>query len=110
MPKLTPRWTGDKEPVLAYRDKDLAAFRKTILEASKMWSEDMLAAEGGDLGTCVVGAGLGVYYTPPRCRTARRSRIIASPGQSDCKGSVARAQKHLEEAGLEIHFEYGNMD
>jgi hypothetical protein len=76
------------------------------------WARD-LAASGGDRGTCVLGAGLAVWYLAPRKRRPVLRVLVSPPGQADCawcaEGATRLLRTFLPE-GAEVEFEYGRMD
>ena len=93
-----------------YRDKDLKKFASAIATARAMAEEDR--PKYHDQGTCVLGAGIAIYYIPPRCRKAVRDILIGQHFQGNVGSwNVAqRALAYLKEQGLDCFWYDGRMD
>jgi hypothetical protein len=109
--KRTPRWKGDTEQVIAYTEKELQEgwLQNLIRSAAQLWKLDF-EGNGGDRGTCVIGAGIAIWVRGHRKRYAKSRVIVAPPGQADCGWCKDRAMVLLEEQLEGVHFEYGRMD
>lgn len=103
----------------AYREKDFTPeFNHAIAEAKDMWrvicKENF--ADIGDVGSCVVGAGIEINYIPKGCRKARRKQIISSHDVAQCQGSINWEHGHekvvdfLKFKGIDCAFNWGRMD
>lgn len=102
--------------VIAYTDKDLEGYFNIIRNAKLLWLyrvEDYIK-RNGDLGTCVCGAGISVYYLPKRARNPQKLMIINSPsiaqGSMSWEDSVGVVIKYLKDNGIEAHYSCGSMD
>jgi hypothetical protein len=96
--------------VKTYKDKDLASYANTIIGAQAAAVVD--AASGRDQGTCVLGAGVAVWYVPPRCRNPVRKILIRAPFQGNVGSYRAceRALKLLQSAGVDAFWYDGVID
>lgn len=104
--------------VNAYQKQDLmkGAIQSVIKMARNLWNTrtQEYVKENGDIGTCVLGAGITVWYIPPRCRRPRELMIIPSPACA--QGSVCwehskdEVMEYLKKYGIETNYEWGRMD
>jgi hypothetical protein len=100
----------------AYNDVDIATFGDIIKQASEMWKEKTLEYyhKNGDVGTCVLGACIEVYYLGKRCRIPTTRCIIGTPdvaqGSITWEHSVDEVIKYLKENGVEARYNCGFMD
>ena len=104
--------------VNAYTDADLSQFVGAVRNAKAKWQELCLADfnANGDRGTCVLGAGIYVWYIAPRCRKPSKHFLIRSNAVASCQGSVNwEGSKNeimgmLSAEGLCVEYEWGNAD
>jgi hypothetical protein len=101
-----------------YTIKELDTMRGVIDQAKEMWQKrcDEYIRRYGDNGTCVLGAGISVYYIPKRCRKAISGRIITQNDVTNAQGSLVW-EKSVDEVigflktnGIECFYNPGNMD
>ena len=105
-------------PDKVYTDKDFNKdFALTVADAMNLWAHQCAqeVARNGDHGTCVIGAGIGVWYKPARCRNERELRILDVPytagqGASTWESSVQQVINHLADKGIVAHYMTGRMD
>lgn len=101
-----------------YNDKDLTEKSSVIEQALSLWHTrcNEYKEKHGDQGTSVLGAGISVYYLPPRCRNYQIKMIIPAIKATKCQGdSVWESSKHeiltfLKSNGIKAYYEAGNMD
>jgi len=96
--------------VNAYTDAGLEALRPLIEEAQARIDEISPTIE--DIGSCVLGAGVQVYYIAPRCRKVT-TQIIATGGPQGNVGisrACAPAIEFLRANGVECRYYDGVMD
>lgn len=83
-------WYDGTEKV-AYQDADLTdEFKTSVMFATAMWrnrAEKYYKAHG-DCGTCVLGAGIEIYYLAPRCRNPIKKMIIRAHDITPVQGSM----------------------
>jgi hypothetical protein len=108
--------TDMPEPTV-YTDADLVKFHPAFMEAMSLWSLRcaQYVAKHGDKGSCVIGAGIGVYYRGPRKRSYELKLVIdvpmtASQGSCTWEASVPEVIAFLKTRGIEAHHIYGRMD
>lgn len=98
---------------------ELAKFEDVINKAREMWKEraNEYFEKHGDVGSCVLGAGICIYAVPPRCRNEKKISLIPSHEVARCQGSlhwehrVNEVVDFLKANGLErAYFDYGMMD
>lgn len=110
------RYYASNEEYTAYNNSDIAKFSDVIKCASEMWKEKAqeFHNKNGDVGTCVLGAGIEVHYLGKRCRKPRMLRIIDVPsvaqGSITWEHSVDEIIKYLKDSGIEAIYNYGFMD
>lgn len=74
-----------------YKNKDLDnSFIKTIEAAKQLWKSSCEEnyKKYGDEGSCVIGAGICIYFIPPKCRNPTVRQIISSNEVSCAQGSL----------------------
>lgn len=108
------------KPELAYTLSDLEDkdFRKTVSDAALEWKDKIKAYsdEHGDVGACVLGAGIYVRFLGPRKRKPSKIRIINPheicryQGSCTWEASAAEIVAHLKKQGVVCWFEYGRLD
>ena len=119
--KLARRWRDDPEPVMCLEHKDFQEVRWSfaIECVREAWREgcDRQFKEMGDSGTCVNGAGIEVYYIPPRHRYAQRKMIVSSREVCRAQGSLVWEGEALNHAlevakacGFDARYNSGWMD
>lgn len=106
--------------VTAYQEADVSdpKFKRIVQDAKTMWKAKCESnfQEFGDSGSCVVGAGIYVYYLGKGKRKAEKRMLINAVSVSCCQGSLNWERGHeeivsyLKENGIETRFEYGQMD
>lgn len=105
----------DKD-VRAYQDKDLDKLQPLFQHAAELWLTKQIeyATERGDVGTCVLGAGIQVLYMAPRKRKATYKVIIPAPGyrQGACTWEASKNEilELLSKFGVEASYNPGFMD
>lgn len=110
----------DDSEVNAFQESDLQdpAVASVIAKAKEMWSEICAknVASYGDRGSCVVGAGIAVYYVPKGCRKLGAKIIIAAHNVAKAQGSVTWEDgmeaviEFLKENNINAFYEPGWMD
>jgi len=108
----------NKVTLIAYQDQDLAKLAPTIEKARELWTR--LCAETyarrGDIGSCVLGAGLQVRYAAPRKRSysfktiITASEVCCAQGSLVWEESVKEVIEFLKENGIEASYNPGYMD
>lgn len=102
--------------VVVYDKKDLSEKADIISEAKAMWDAKTkeYVEKNGDMGSCVVGAGIVIHYLGPRCRKPVIENIILSPacaqGSLSWESSVKEVLLFLKNNGIEATYEHGWMD
>lgn len=106
--------------IVAYQDADLEdiGLQQILGEAKRDWADRIATYvhQHGDVGSCVLGAGIAVWYLPPRCRKPRKKVIINPHVIVPYQGSVTWEVSaniivdYLKKNGIECWFEYGRMD
>lgn len=89
-----------------------------VLSAIENWSKacEKSAKKFGNIGTCVLGAGIAVKVRPPRCRNYRVFLLIPSyqvcsyQGSMIWEDSVDRIISQLNKAGVDCYYKCGRMD
>jgi hypothetical protein len=110
----TPFWLT--MPV--YKDKDLKEKAGIISQARALWRLrcEEYVAKHGDVGSCVIGAGIEVDYLPPRCRHVRCKCIISADDVAAAQGSITwetstdEVLKFLRDNGIEAYYNPGRMN
>lgn len=100
------------------KQAELSNFNEVINEARAMWEKSAREyyERNGDVGSCVLGAGICVDVVPPRCRKARSVMIISASSVARCQGSlhweynVGAVVDYLRSNGLDAYFDCGRMD
>jgi hypothetical protein len=101
-----------------YKPKDIEQMKSAISEATEIWRAASLKEfqKTGDRGSCIVGDGITVYFTPPRCRKPVELFIIRSRSVAFAQGSihyescVDLALNFLREKGIVCRYNHGRMD
>lgn len=105
--------------ITAYQDADLdSSFHEKVDICRESWKERCkeYVAEHGDEGSCVMGAGFFIYYLPKRAKTPRKKMLISAHSVSAAQGSVTwehsvpQITKMFNTFGINVEYEYGNMD
>jgi hypothetical protein len=109
----------DHEPV-TYTNADLSQreFQASVNRAKDLWKRqcDKYISEHGDQGTCVLGAGIEVWYLAPRCRIHRTHMIISQHQVTGAQGSlvweasVNEVLAFLKSEGIIAFYNQGRMD
>lgn len=104
----------------AYQEIDTNSerFKSIVQEATTLWKAKCESnyAEHGDNGSCVLGAGIYVYFIPKGHRKEEKRMIICASDVSCCQGSlnweigINDILSYLKENGIDAKFEYGTMD
>jgi len=105
------------EETIVYQDADLRG-NQAIECAKTMWRDrcKTYLDTNGDQGTCVLGAGIYVYYLAPRCRAPRPHTIIwvtdvcFAQGSLVWEDSVKEVLGYLRAQGIEARYDAGRMD
>lgn len=102
-----------------YQESDLPGLMTEILNARHMWTRccSKYMRNHGDVGSCVIGAGISVPYVPKGCRKPRSRMIISSSQVTGAQGSlvweesVAGILQYLHEHGVPgAFYNPGRMD
>lgn len=102
-----------------YKQKDLEnpAVIKAVADAANLWSLRCAEAfaKKGDWGSCVLGAGIGVWMVPAGKRTAVETILIHPPhtaGQGSCSWETSTDEviASLKVAGIDAHYVCGHLD
>jgi len=103
-----------------YQHSDLSneVMQGTIAKARDLWQKRCAeyVAKHGDRGSCVMGAGIAVWYLAKKCRTPGKLIIIDAREATWYQGSViwedsrAEVQKFLADNGIVTCYAWGNMD
>lgn len=104
----------------AYKSTDLnrPEFRQALNEATKLWAEkcEAYVKENGDVGSCVIGAGIEIEVIPKGCRKPRRQIVISNHDVTRVQGSCVweasqrEVVQFLKDKGIECRFNYGILD
>jgi hypothetical protein len=102
----------------AYTPHELDALAPVLEEARALWRDRCAAtfSRSGDVGTCVLGAGIAVYVRPPRTRVPRRRIVIPAEDVTRAQGaSVWEESVHeviavLAERGVVAEYHPGAID
>lgn len=102
----------------AYTDYELHQLETQIEKATLLWRDGCKAyfRAKGDIGSCVLGAGIYVMHLGPRQRKPRKKMIISatqvSPAQGSCIWESCKdvPMDYLKREGIEVFYEYGNLD
>jgi hypothetical protein len=108
----------ENREVTAYNAEDLNTKNEIINRAISIWHDKCKEFEivNGDMGTCVLGAGIEVYFLYPRCRKPKQFMIISASQVTGCQGSIVweksveEVVKFLKENGIEAQYNCGYMD
>lgn len=100
------------------KQAELSKYNEVVNNARDMWmvSAEEHFNEHGDVGSCVLGAGIKVEVVPPRCRKPRSLMLISANEVAKCQGSlhwehnVQEIVNYLRGQGLDVYFDYGRMD
>lgn len=117
--KSIPNWKGEMD--VCYQEKDLntADILGTVQLAKAMWTRlcSDYVARNGDVGTCVLGAGIFVNYVAPRARSRSRKMLISASsvsgsaqGASVWEHSVKEVLQYLRDRGVQAEYFAGSMD
>ena len=109
---------GRCEDVQTYRDKDLNSywFNEAIRTSKGRWSNRITSyvKENGDRGACTLGAGIYVWYVPPKCRKPRPRLILAPPaatqGEHAWTHSAQDVVDYLKSQDIYCWFNNGRLD
>lgn len=114
-----------KTPLMstACEEEDMVRLRRYLSQASHIWhlaieaaaDERVRKGERRDVGTCVLGAGLGVYFLAPGETQAEEQTMITPPcryqGSMSWKGIPFDVVKlYLKCCGFDAHYIRGRMD
>lgn len=93
-----------------YTDSDLAPYTVHLSTARAMADEDSKTVH--DEGTCVLGAGIAVWYKAPRKRTGTHKVLVRAPFQGNVAQYKAckRALEYLQSQMLDVFWYDGVMD
>lgn len=107
--------------IVCYEEVDLTCngnLVRAIMEAKQVWSK--ACAEfirlRGDVGSCVLGAGISIDYIPKGKRSPRRLMVISQYDVARAQGSVVwedskdLALEVFKEHGIATHYSWGSMD
>ena len=102
-----------------YKQKDLEKLSTIIAvsDAARLWSFRCAQefAKKGDWGSCVLGAGIGVWMVPTGKRKAEEVILIHPPhtaGQGSCSWETSTDEviASLKVAGIDAHYICGHLD
>lgn len=117
-PRRQKLWSGGREEIV-YTPAELAEFDGVIDAVRDVWRSQIrdYVKKHGDMGTCVLGAGIAVYWVPKGKRKIVHKMVISADDVTCAQGSITwehsvRAMiELLAEGGLEgAFYEPGNMD
>ncbi len=116
---------GDSQ-VIAYQDDDLKSpdFQNIVIQGKSHWKdlcneyvEDRInKGLNPDYGSCVLGAGLAVYYLAPKKRKPVHKMIISATEVSCMQGSCVwesckdKVIEFLNKSGIESFYKPGWLD
>lgn len=115
--KIVEKYNGSGDLVHAYQDADIEKMHGVIQQARALWKKKTreYVEKHGDVGTCVLGAGIQIWYLPSRCRRPRLHTIVSSPGVA--QGSVCweyskdEVMEFMRSAGFkDLSYAWGRMD
>jgi hypothetical protein len=119
MKTLVP-YKGADYTVTAYQERDLETgpVAAAINVTATMWRDrcQKYLDTQGDRGTCVLGAGIEIYYLPKRCRFPKSKmvipvyQVVAAQGSLVWEESVEDILAHLKSKGVEASYNPGRMD
>jgi hypothetical protein len=108
------------EEIIVYAAEDLYYTNNTpadaITKAKELWNSKTqeYVKNNGDIGTCVLGAGIEVWFLPTKCKKPRKLMIIGQPccaqGSICWEHSVDEIIAYLKEYGIEANYNCGFMD
>jgi hypothetical protein len=99
-----------------YNATTLNAIAPILEEARKLWAERIAeyVKLHGDVGSCVLGAGITVSYLAKGKRKPVRRLVIYPPThvQGSCTWEASQKEivQFLRDRGVDASFAYGNMD
>ena len=101
-----------------YKAKEIESFKPLVEKAKNIWMEASKAEfeKIGDTGSCVMGDGIYVLWTPPRCRKPQKLMVIRSREVAFAQGSIHyektkdKALMFLQNLGVDASYDYGMMD
>lgn len=95
-----------------YTDFQIASKLDLVNKADALVAEDVANKVAHDEGTCVLGAGIAVWYKAPRKRTVTRKILVRAPFQGNVGSyhACARALAYLKEQGFDCFWYDGVMD
>lgn len=107
--------------IRCYEEIDLiggANLVSVILDAKHLWEArcKQYMTVYGDCGSCVLGAGISINFIPKGKRTPRRLQVIRAMDICRAQGSLVwedskdEVLRVFERAGIEVFYNWGNMD
>ena len=100
-----------------YQEKDLVGMLPHLVEAALLWSKLCAdeVAKNGDRGSCVIGAGIAIWFKGPRKRNEEERIVIPTPytslqGSFTWETSVDQVVKFLAQKGITAHYAPGRLD
>jgi hypothetical protein len=107
------------EETKVYQDGDfVGAFNASVKKAREMWLVSCIEnfKNDGDNGTCVLGAGIQIWYLAPKCRKPSKMMLISANSVSQCQGSTnwekgrEAVLSSLRADGIDCQYAWGNAD
>lgn len=90
-----------------------AGMSQGFIKWQRLMDEFRMSNPENTWGSCVIGAGIYVWYKAPRCRRARRLFIIYPSGEQRSRvweSGVADVIEYLKEFGIEAEYASGRLD
>lgn len=107
------------EETKVYQDGDfVGAFNASVKKAREMWLVSCIEnfKNDGDNGTCVLGAGIQIWYLASKCRKPSKMMLISANSVSQCQGSTnwekgrEAVLSSLRADGIDCQYAWGNAD
>ena len=102
-----------------YQDADMdEAFWTVVKQAKQMWADEceQYMKNEGDVGTCVLGAGIEVDYLRKRCRNPTSYMLIRAHDVTGAQSSLVWEKNvgcivsYLRANGIKARYACGRMD
>lgn len=116
MAKVKVHWQPEK--ITAYTQDDLSRFQPIIEKAKALWRAKTreYVSKNGDVGSCVLGAGIYAYVLSPQSTEPKDIMIIRANEIACAQGSITwehskdEVMEFLKQNGIETGYEWGFMD
>ena len=97
---------------IIYDKKQLELLNETLSIAIEMVDQTIIDKKIKDNGSCVLGAGIYIYYRAKGKRIPIRMLIISAPfqGNISIQESLEPSLKYLKKQGIDCWYSDGNMD